>query len=80
MKRRYKIERGIPVPPRRSGRPHSALTLAVKALKKGESVLVADRARSTVEKAALVYLGRGNYRTHAEARAGKPGVRVWRIK
>ena len=83
MKRQpYRIEHGIPLPPHggRQGRPHSALTLAIKALKKGESMFVADRARATVGKAARVYLGKGNYETHTEQENGRTGVRVWRVK
>jgi hypothetical protein len=75
MKRRdngaYKIDKDIPVPPRKG---RGSLMALMRTMKVGESVFVPNQ--KTGNHTAWLVFGKGNYTTRVE----KAGVRVWRIK
>jgi hypothetical protein len=73
---KFKIESGIPIPSPRGGRSGNGFAGALRALKKGQSVLNGRATRSTIASQASKVLGVGCY----TMRSVKGGLRTWRIK
>jgi hypothetical protein len=69
-----KIERGVKVT--RKGGNNGGVSAQLRALKRGESVVVPHSATADVRQLALYALGAGNYAT----RKCDGGTRVWRTK
>lgn len=66
----FKIESGIPLPPR-----HKGYTEAMRKLKVGQSILF-DAPINAINPVAHRYFGSGRY----ACRITKDGTRVWRLK
>lgn len=69
-----KIERGIPVPPRKGRKLSQAAELMLE-MKKGESLWM-KKSPATAVQFAIRYIGKGKYAVRSE----NGGTRVWRIK
>ena len=75
--KKYKIERGIKIPPPYNNpRNPNSFNSVLRRLKVGQSVLKRGSKHSTVSSRANEILGAGNY----VSRKMDGGVRVWRIK
>lgn len=68
-----KIEKGIPLPPRK-GRGLSEAALLMQSMKKGDSLFL--KSRTSVPQMAIKYIGKGKYAMRSEG----SGVRVWKVK
>ena len=71
-----KIEKGIPIPTGSGRKGQGKVQIAMKAMKKGDSVLLAHSKAGNTYSQAKAYLGAGNYAVRPEG----DGFRVWRIK
>ena len=69
---KFKIEKGIPIPPKANG---TGATAVIRSLKVGESVELPNRNKSVTQLAHQIY-GKG----HVVVRATEKGCRIWRIK
>lgn len=67
-----KIEKGIPLPPKRG----TGFTTTLQKMKKGESVLIKGKLASNICNAARRAFGAGAYATRKEG----DSVRLWRVK
>lgn len=67
-----KIEKGIPVPPKKS----TGFTFTLQKMKKGDSTFIRGKLASNICNAARRAFGAGAYATRKEG----DGVRLWRVK
>lgn len=68
-----KIDKGIPVPPRRNANGYTAL---IRSLKKGDSVLLPVKIQTAVSLCYQISDDRSMYTRRSEGTS----VRVWRVK
>ena len=68
-----KIEKGIPVPPKPGG-GRKGYGPAMKAMRKGDSVLLPVKAYANAWTTSMTHLGRGNFEIRKEGQK----FRVWR--
>jgi hypothetical protein len=70
-----KIENGIPIPEGHRGRNPSAVGIAMRSMKKGDSIKTAQT-NGAARMMAHKILGAGNYAVRPDGE----GARIWRIK
>lgn len=73
-----KIEKGVPIPePSGTSKGKGRIQLVLRALKKGDSVVLPSKSHGNAYTQAKESLGKGNYTVRPEPTGG---FRVWRIK
>jgi hypothetical protein len=70
-----KIEKNVPIPISTGRKGSGPIQTAMRALKKGDSVIIPGKSVGNVYSAARAYIGKGKY----TVRAVDGGFRVWRI-
>jgi len=73
--RALKIDKGIPIPAQGGRKGTGHVQMAMKAMKKGDSLLIPGRVATNIYKQARKYIGKDKY----TVRAVEGGFRVWRI-